>query len=281
MSAQTAGVPDVPSLVAIVVLYGMAPDAAPTLEALAACDGLDACRHVVVVDHGAQPQDAAFVRLAARFAPGQALYRHDPRNPPLGSAYNAAIRAHLGNASYVLILDQDTRLPRDFICAGLDAAAANGHPALMAPHMVAGDRIASPCRLVLGWGRRWAAPRPGWQSLRANTLINSGAWVHRRVFRDLGIWYSESLPLYGTDTDFFRRLGRREPRMIVLALCIAHDLSFDSSTVDVKARKVDAMLAANRAVYAADGPLVRAGVRCMNAVVRLKYAVQYRTLRFL
>jgi GT2 family glycosyltransferase len=191
------------------------------------------------------------------------------------------VRAHLGDADYVLILDQDTRLPQDFVATALAAAHANALPSVIAAHMLAGDRIASPCRLALGWGRRWAAPRPGWQSLRANTLINSGAWIHRRVFVELGVWYNESLALYGTDTDFFRRLGRLEPRLFVLPLQVAHDLSFDAASVDEKAAKIDAMLAANRAIYAADGWMVRAGLRCMNALVRLRYAVRYRTVRFL
>ena len=175
------------SFVAIAVLYRTAPDAAATLRALAASRGLGACRQVVVVDHSPERQDAAFDRVAALFTPGQAVYEHVPRNPPLGAAYNAAVRAHLGDADYALILDQDTCLPEDFVATALAAARENALPSVMAPHMVAAGRIASPCRLFLGWGRRWGAPRPGWQSLRANTLINSGAWIHRRVFLDFGV----------------------------------------------------------------------------------------------
>ena len=269
------------SFVAVVVLYQVAPDLAPTLRSLAACGGLDTCRRVVIVDHGPQPQPEAFARIAATLAPTPALYAHDPRNPPLGQTYNAAIRAHLGDADYVLILDHDTRLPPGLPDLAARAARDNEFPALMAPHMMAGGRIASPCRLFLGWGRRWETPRRGWQSLRANTVINSGAWIHRRVFASLDLWYSETLSLYGTDTDFFRRLGRREERFLALPVEIDHDFSFDSASVDGKAAKVDAMLAANRVVYAADGAWVRAGVRCVNAFVRLKYALRFRSLRFL
>lgn len=266
---------------AIVVLYRTAPDAAATLRTLASSRGLEACRRMVVIDHSPRRQDVAFARAAALFAPGLAVYEHAPHNPPLGAAYNAAIRAHLGDADYVLVLDQDTRLPEAFPALALAAAQANASPSVIAAHMLAGARIASPCRLFLGWGRRWPAPRPGWQSLRANTLINSGAWIHRRVFVELGVWYSETLALYGTDTDFFRRLGRLEPRLFVLPLQVAHDLSFHTASIDEKAAKIDAMLAANRAIYAADGWPARVGLRCMNALVRLRYAARYRTVKFL
>ncbi len=269
------------SFVAIAVLYLTAPDESTTLRALAASLDLRACRRVVVVDHGPQRQDAAFARLAAALAPVAATYEHAPHNPPLGAAYNAAVRAHLGDASYALMLDQDTRLPPTLPQVAETAARSHAFPALMAPHLRANGRLASPSRLFLGWGRRWSRPRTGWQSLRANTVINSGAWIHRRVFQSLGLWYSESLVLYGTDTDFFRRLGRLEPRFLVLPLEIEHDLSFDAAPVEAKAAKVEAILAANRAIYARDNGVVRAGVRCMNALVRLKYAVQYRSRCFL
>ena len=147
------------SFVAIVVLYRLAPDQAPTLRTLAANEALAACRRVVVIDHGPARQDAAFSRVAASFEPGVAVYEHHPRNPPLGAAYNAAIDAHLGDADYVLILDQDSGLPPTFVAAAMEAAAAHAAPTLMAPHVLANGRIASPCRLLLGWGRRWSAPR--------------------------------------------------------------------------------------------------------------------------
>ena len=87
--------------------------------------------------------------------------------------------------------------------------------------------------------------------------------------------------LYGIDTDFFRRLGRLEPRFVALPVVIEHDLSFHSASVHDKARKVDAMLAANRVAYAQDAWPLRLGVRGVNALVRVKYALQYRSALFL
>jgi len=269
------------SFVAIVVLYRTAPDAAPTLRTLASCARMDACERVVVVDHSPERQDEAFARATATFGAVPTLYVSAPDNPPLGLAYNRAVRTHLGLARYVLILDQDTVLPPDIVATAERAAVAESFPALMAPHILAGDRVASPCRIFLGWGRRWSRVRAGWHSLQGNTLINSGAWIHRRVFETLGVWYSESLKLYGTDTDFFKRLGQREARFLALPAIIEHDLSFDSASVESKAGKVEAMLAANRVVYANDGWPVRVGVRCVNALVRVKYALRYRTTQFL
>ena len=269
------------SFVAVVVLYLTQLDETPTLRTLARCARLETCLGVVVVDHGPVRQDEAFARVAAAFAPTPTFYQFAPENPPLGQAYNRAIREHLGNAAYVLVLDQDTQLPREIVEVVERAAVAESFPTLIAPHMLAGARIASPCRLLLGWGRRWPTPLAGWQSLRKNTLINSGAWIHRRAFHELGVWYRESLKLYGIDTDFFKRLGRQEPRFLALPIVIAHDLSFDSASLESKAGKLDAMLAANRVVYADDGWLARLGVRCVNALVRVKYSLQYRTLRFL
>jgi hypothetical protein len=269
------------SFIAIVVVYLTAPDAASTLRTLAACTGMDRCARVVVVDHGPVRQDEAFARIAAMLAPTPAVYDFSPHNPPLGQAYNRAIREHLGEADYALVLDQDTSLPRDIVAIAQRGALTESFPTLMGPHMRSAGRIASPCRIFLGWGRRWASPRVGWQSLRRNTLINSGAWIHRRAFETFDVWYNESLKLYGIDTDFFKRLGTHDPRFLALPVVIDHDLSFDSASLDGKAAKVDAMLAANRVVYADDGWLARFGVRCVNAIVRLRYIARYRSFRFL
>jgi len=269
------------SFVAVVVLYRRAPEESATLRTLADCAGLGACREIVLVDHGPDSQAAAADAWAATLTGTPVSYRHDPGNPPLGQAYNRAIRASLGDAAYVLILDQDSELPPSFVSEAARVAQAESAPSLMAPNIRAGDRIASPCRLFLGWGRRWPAPRTGWQSLRDNTLINSAAWLHRRVFLDWGLWYDPALRLYGVDTDFFRRLSAVEPRFQVLPLTMAHDLSFDSADLTGKVSRLDAILAANRHIYARDPWPTRAAVRALSLLVRLTYALRYRSPRFL
>lgn len=268
------------SVVAVVVLYRTEPQNSTTLASLALCQSLEFCRQLVVVDHSPADQRSAFERLAAQL-PVHSTYTYDPGNPPLGLAYNRAIRLHLGEASYVLTLDQDTLVPADyFVLAARDALRAN-FPSVMAPNIRAGTRLASPCTLFLGWGRRWPAPRTGWQSLKRCSLINSGAWIHRRVFETYELWYSERLSLYGIDTDFFLRIGVKDTRFWVLPVTISHDISFDSADLEGKVRKLGAILDANRMIYAGAPAWKRFAVSALSTLVRIKYALRHRSLRFL
>ena len=266
--------------VAVVVLYRVAADASRTLQSLARCDGLAACGGIVVIDHSPKPDPAAFARWRERVSV-PCHYAPDPGNPPLGAAYNRAIGGHLGDADYVLTLDQDTELAPSFLLAASQGASACGFASVMAPHIRADTRIASPCWMFLGWGRSWPSPRPGWQSLRRCSLINSGAWIHRRVFESFNLRYSERLRLYGVDTDFYLRLSAHDPRLWVLPIELAHDLSFDVADRNGKVEKVSAILAANRAVYAASPAPTRCAVSVLSWVVRLRYALRYRDRRFL
>jgi GT2 family glycosyltransferase len=208
-------------------------------------------------------------------------YVHRPANPPLGLTYNDAVRAFLGESMYLLILDQDTRVPSElFAVAAREVGGAN-EPAIMAPAIRAGGRLVSPSSFWLGWGHYWSEPRFGSQPSRNTVIINSGSFIHRRVFLDQNTWFDERLRLYGIDTDFFIRVARSNPSFLVLPLVIDHDLSFGSSTVPVKAVKLREMLASNRLIYANSPWPKRLGVTLVGIIVSVVYAIRHRSLEFL
>lgn len=268
------------SVLALIVLYRTRPTEARTLQTLRRALATEGQLRVLVLDHSPQSQEDDFLKATQGWDVAT-TYVHDPRNPPLGAAYNAALKKHLGDADYALILDQDTEIPAEFLRCGVEAAMTHGQPSTLAPNIMASGRLASPCRLWWGWGRAWPSPRTGWLSLTENALINSGSWIHRRVFHEFGIWYDESLKLYGIDTEFFLRLSKRDDRCRMLDMVLHHELSFDAASVADKARKVNAMLAANRTIYRAEPWSTKLGVRLMSGLVRLRYVLQYRSLLFL
>lgn len=264
----------------LIVLYETAPGDAQTITTLLNCEALAQCSEFVVVDHSRLDQSAA-CRLACAGLPRPVIYVHDPSNPPLGSAYNRVIREHLGEAEYALILDQDSTLPASFLRTAIDAARAHGGPSLMVPTIVTADRIASPCWTWLTWGFPWRHADSGWHSLRTCSAITSGCWIHRRVFTTGGLWFDERLQLYGIETDFFRRLARLDARFYVLPVSLQHSMSFDEATVDVKARKLDQIFASHRLIFENDGWGTRTLLALLQLAVRLKYAIRYRSKRFL
>lgn len=264
----------------LIILYETTPSEAQTITTLLECEELAQCSEFVVVDHSQHDQSTA-CRQACASLPRPVIYEHDPSNPPLSRAYNRVIRQHLGKAEYVLIMDQDSSLPSDFLQRAIGAARDHGAPSLMVPTVLTADRIASPCWSVLAWGMPWRRASPGWHSLHTSSAIMSGCWIHRRIFNTENLWFDERLQLYGIDTDFFRRLARLDPGFYVLPVSLRHSLSFDEATVDIKARKLEQVFQAYRLIFEEAAWSTRVIVSLLHILVRLKYAIKYRSKRFL
>ncbi len=264
----------------LIVLYETPPAAAQTIQTLLATSNLSMVEKVVILDHSAREQRGECLSLCAPLG-GRLVYEHDPGNPPLGIAYNRAIRRHLGDATYVVVLDQDTELPGNFLACAAAAAEERGQPSSMAANIVSSGRIASPCWSLFGWGRSWKSEHRGWHSWKFCSAITSASCIHRRVFVDFGLYYSEKLVLYGIDTDFFRRLAHADPRFFVLPISIQHSLSFDEASAEQKIGKLDQIFSANRQIYSDAAWPSRLVVHLLEMLLRVKYSIKYRNLLFL
>lgn len=268
------------SFLIAVVIYETPPAQSETLRSLRGCRGLSNRDTLLVIDHSSIDQEAACLRMCQ----GCSLtvrYHHDPANPPLGISYNRALAEHLGGHTYYVLLDQDSHLPPEFFETVRRCAHEYGEPSALAPNILAAARIASPCWSAFGWGRSWRRPREGWHSWHFCSAITSATCIHRRVFVEFRLRYSETLVFYGIDTDFFRRLGRIDSRFLVLPMSLQHSLSFDDSSLAVKASKLDQIFTANRQIYSDSGILSRYIVSTLEYVLRLKYALKHRSLVFL
>lgn len=264
----------------LIVLYKTRPSASRTIVSLLASAKPELVDRLVVLDHSPADQRAECEAVCSMFA-DRFVYQHDPANPPLGLAYNRAIRTHLRGSNYVVVADQDTDLPTDFLACAAEVAARHGEPGSMAANIISNDRIASPCWSLFGWGRSWRRPHQGWHSWRYCSAITSASCIHRRIFQDLGVHYNEELVLYGIDTDFFRRLSKVEPRFYILPMSVAHSLSFDEASNAEKMRKLDQIFSANRLIYSKAGWPSRWAVKLIESLLRIKYSIRFRNSTFL
>ena len=157
-------------------------------------------RLVLVVDEE-QPEDAGTTRVVTDCESLGAVVVRQPRNTGIAAALNsgvAVLTASLGADDVLLTLDQDSRLPSDYVERMLTAfdagpaadAGAGRRIGLVAP----GDIPGIP---TVAAGRR----RPG---ARVVEPIQSGLMVLVSVFDQVG-GLDESLFIDGVDTDFFLR----------------------------------------------------------------------------
>jgi GT2 family glycosyltransferase len=150
----------------------------------------------------------------------------DPSNGGLSAAYNFAIaQAKALNCKWVLLLDQDTSLPRNFLSGiHVNLAKMQGHPEVVAiiPIIKAGDRQVSPL-----------LPKPGRESSFAGrnivvsewvTAINSGTCISVDFIDELG-GFSREFWLDYLDFWLFKMISNSGKCVYVGEMVLEHDLS--------------------------------------------------------
>jgi len=133
-------------LTAVVVLYGQSPGQSEALCSLldVAAGRPDAAQRIslIIYDNSPKPHDASIS------TPFETQYIHDAENAGLARAYNAALQhARAQGSTWLLLLDQDTRLSAQYLDELLDTAAAVASRAeisAIVPKLWAGTRLYSP-----------------------------------------------------------------------------------------------------------------------------------------
>jgi GT2 family glycosyltransferase len=141
-----------PSILAVIVLYKMRPEDSPAYHTLqAAISRLEAqAKAVTILLYDNTPN-----ALVPHNLPPGALYVPGGRNEGIAGAYNYALRwATRKHFIWMLTLDQDTRLPPEFLlrmrAIALRLKEVNEVGAIV-PHLLSRERLLSPVR-IRPWG---------------------------------------------------------------------------------------------------------------------------------
>ncbi len=211
-------------IVAVLVLYRMAPERSPTFramqEALAARPALAARLDLLVVDNSPEAQ-ALPARLVGR-------YVHDGTNPGLARRYNEALgQAAATNATWLLLLDQDTSLRSEYfdqLERLADSLAGDPRIVGILPRLIAGERLLSPhipefrkspYRLHLGVTGLLGGLTRG---------FNSGALLRVSSLQAIG-GFPEEYWLDYLDHATFHRLQAAGGEFFIMDVSIEHELS--------------------------------------------------------
>jgi GT2 family glycosyltransferase len=191
-------------LFAVIVVYKMHPLASSTLQTLlASVDNASSDNFeikILVWDNTPGGQDVEM--------PSGILYQSAPHNPGLAQAYNQALeQAEAGGYEWLLTLDQDSRLPVDFLARIANFTRQLGPDktiGAIVPQVISDGRIVSPFRFIFGVPRWFGLGFVG-PSKRAAYAANSGSTLRVCAVREIG-GYNPMFPLDLSDTDLFHRL---------------------------------------------------------------------------
>jgi GT2 family glycosyltransferase len=261
---------------AIIVVYGSQPTDTRSLRSLARGRTSRYGLRIVVWDNSPQPHDIDWTSV------GQAgTYVSTPQNLGLSTIYNRVITEHLRPGEHLLLLDQDTELPPDYLEKATLALEAHPEVDLFLPMVRASDRWASPVTYFCGWGRQWHSRTVGVIASKRVCAINSGMIISSAYLFGSFPGYDERLRFYGTDTQFMLDYMDRRSRLFVLDSVIAHDLSFFSGPRAQRAEKFAAMRDAYRYIYERRRRVQRIAVRIVMFAMSVRYAVEQMDPTFL
>ncbi len=229
LSRATTAKSPLASVLAVVVLYQCTPESSTAVvtltRALASATGLAVS--VLIYDNSPHPWNG-------QSRPGW-LYRHDPANGGVVAAYSKALELASTGQEWLLLLDQDSRLPTDFFIRLAEAIAGSAHdPAVVAivPIVRQDAAVLSPRRVRLGRTTPFSVPGISQCEL---TALNSGAVLRVAPLRALG-GFNTDFWLDYQDHWLFHALARQGGRVCVSSAVLEHRLSVrdysNSMTID-------------------------------------------------
>jgi len=211
---------------AVIVLYRMKAVDSPAFQSLMASRaGMGSDRG----DVGVMLWDNSPAPEAGRDLPEGVHYFADDSNSGLATAYNRALaRAEEQGSAWLLTLDQDTAVPRDFFVRMAAAARESSRYAgvgAIVPQIAAGGKRLSPNYFQFGAIPRWY--QAGYVGVPCERVFafNSGAMLKTDALKQVG-GYDPRFWLDNSDAMIFSKLHEHGKRIYVAGdIQLAHEFS--------------------------------------------------------
>jgi GT2 family glycosyltransferase len=211
---------------AVIVLYKIRASDSPSLQTLlAAAEEVSSSEinlQILIQDNTPGGQNIGAI-------PGAIRYETAPENPGLADAYNGALEfAQANNYEWLLTLDQDTTLPRDYLVHMVKHVKhldSDARICAIVPQMVDQGRNLSPFRFAAGFMPRWFAFGFVGTPSRATYALNSAAVLRVASLAEIG-GYDYRFPLDISDINLFHRLHAAGKRVFVAGdILVSHSFS--------------------------------------------------------
>lgn len=239
------------SLIGVIVLYKCHMEKSETIIALnIALEKIQKQLTLLVYDNGPKAQ---YAEHNFKYGNLNIVYIHDPTNPGLSKAYNAGLDyANSHDAEWILLLDQDTLLPPEFLEQYLHAVKENSSNEIVCimPRIlsVSNDTIVSPSRIYRGGiTRPLNKIKPGIIK-ESVTGINSGTFLSIQFMISLG-GFCDDFPLDMLDHWYFREIAKKKRKILLLDISIQHYLSVDSFFDEVSTDRYESILLSERRFF--------------------------------
>ncbi|BAZ84811.1 glycosyltransferase [Dolichospermum compactum] len=207
-------------------------------------------------------------------------YVHDETNPGVSKAYNEGFK--LGkklNKKWLLLLDQDTKLPDDAIIKYSRAVLDNNEHSLFAPILVSTNgTIYSPCNYFFKRGFPMKSMEIGIVKARRKSLLNSGLLISIDIFEKVG-GYNERLKLDFSDFDFIDRYRQVYQYFYIVDTKCIHELSATEDDVNALLKRFTTYCESIK--YFGKIDLNTLILLCVTFIRAIRLSIKFRNIKFL
>jgi glycosyltransferase involved in cell wall biosynthesis len=255
------------TILAVIVLYKLLPSesvAVATLQASMANlrSGGDAIR-VLLYDNTPGKRDPGPL-------PDRVEYDSAGHNAGLAVAYNRALDvAQLHGCSWILLLDQDTALPCDFLgllLEQIEQSEGDSSVAALVPMVRSGDTVVSPKRV--GFFGLKALPESCHGIQNAEVMsINSGSAIRCDFVRSVG-GFNRSFWLDYLDHWLFRQVYATGRKVAIWKCTIEHSLSVQDYRRNIRIERYRSILAGESTFITTYKPKVHIPFYLLRLLVR-------------
>lgn len=228
-------------MLAVLVLYGRElKDATPWPQLMAWLEKTDGpvLRHCLVYDNSPSPAPVTALPFNAHFI-------SNPDNNGTAEAYHAGARhAAEKGCEWLLLLDQDTCLPSDYLERVQDAIAATPNAVALVPSVLHGNQPVSPA-IINASGSIVPCDNPERED-SITTAISSGVVIRRAAMASMT--FPPEIWLDYVDHWMFLDFGRRGETVARINSRLLHDLSVRTPRT-LSLFRLRSILAAESAFY--------------------------------
>lgn len=238
------------NIIAVVVLYRCRMDQSPTIASLVRswehCPDERLKLKLVIYDNNPESHSGPVA------LPFDHQYIHDAANGGLAAAYNYAVESDPGDHyQWLLLLDQDSNLPDNFIAIVAEALSVVEHDngvVAVVPQVTHDSTPISPALVKRGGGIRPIRNSPLGVCHKPVTAINSGTMLRKLFVSEIG-GFNRQFRLDYLDHWLFAEINRRGRKVYITGAIISHDLSIGNRARPVSPERYRSVLQAETLFY--------------------------------
>ena len=153
-------------------------------------------------------------------------YERNISNAGISLAYNkGAEYAHSLGKKWLLLLDQDTDIPQNFLSVLLQNINRFTQEHIFVPQLVDNGMQISPCKYYFARGFLYKKEQAlGLHFIRKKNLLNSCLCIRLDTFLQLG-GYSEDVPLYYSDFVFIDKYRKHFKTFVLIDVSVQHKMA--------------------------------------------------------